>query len=288
MSAKKTVQALLAGLLITTAMMPGVTATSVQAMGNDHSHMPKYPIAQPVDSDILGDYYETIQGQTGTALKKALHQIIQKQRKLNYSEVWSALMKTDQDPNNPNNVILIYTGRSQAKSSNEGNIGSDSNAWNREHVWAKSHGGFGTANGAGTDLHHLRPADKSVNSDRDDFDFDELPEDQTFKHPEAKNCEWDKQRGIWEPRDEVKGDVARMMLYMAVRYEGGNGEPDLELVNSLTDRIPKFGVLSTLLQWHAADPVDNFERNRNEVIYDIQGNRNPFIDHPEWVSKIWQ
>ena len=87
---------------------------------------------------------------------------------LTYDQVWNALKDTDQDPNNANNVIEIYSGRSIAKSDNGGGV----DQWNREHVWAKSHGDFGTANGPGTDVHHLRPEDVTVNSTRGNLDFD--------------------------------------------------------------------------------------------------------------------
>ena len=106
-----------------------------------------------------GDYYAGAEGKTGAALKAALHTIISNQTKLTYDQVWTALKDTDQDPANSNNVIEIYSGRSIAKSSQ----GGDADDWNREHVWAKSHGDFGTATGPGTDVHHLRPEDVSVN-----------------------------------------------------------------------------------------------------------------------------
>ncbi|NOX86957.1 MAG: hypothetical protein GXO86_13510, partial [Chlorobi bacterium] len=96
---------------------------------------------------------------------------------------------------------------------------------------------------------------------------------------------------IWEPRDEVKGDVARMIFYMATRYEGDSTEPDLEIVdyvNTAPSNEPLYGKLTTLLSWHALDPVDDWERNRNDIIYyNYQNNRNPFIDHPEYVNAIW-
>ena len=79
-----------------------------------------------------------------------------------------------------------------------------------------------------------------------------------------------------------------MIFYMAVRYEGGNGEPDLEVVDYVnTDPAPEHGKLSVLLQWNEQDPPDDFEMNRNEVIYSYQDNRNPFIDHPEYAEEIW-
>jgi endonuclease I len=91
----------------------------------------------------------------------------------------------------------------------------------------------------------------------------------------------------WEPRDEVKGDVARTAFYMAVRYEGGHGEPDLQLVDRTGTQSVFLGKLCTLLEWHHSDPVSGDEQRRNAVIYAVQGNRNPFIDHPEWVRSIW-
>jgi endonuclease I len=227
-----------------------------------------------------GGYYDAANGKTGEALKTALHTIIDDHTEISYSNVWEALRETDEDPANPNNVILLYTGRSQGKFTN----GSGVNDWNREHVWAKSHGDFGTAMGAGTDLHHLRPTDASVNSSRGNLDFD----DGGTQHSEALGNYYDSDS--WEPRDTVKGDVARMLFYMAVRYEGDSGEVDLELNNQVNNgSAPYHGKMSVLLKWHKEDPVDDNERRRNEIIYsDYQHNRNPFIDHPEWASAIWE
>ncbi|KML41195.1 endonuclease [Cytobacillus firmus] len=227
-----------------------------------------------------GGYYDAAYGKTGQSLKSALHNIIDDHTEISYSNVWEALRETDEDPANPNNVILLYTGRSQGKFNN----GSGVNDWNREHVWAKSHGDFGTAMGAGTDLHHLRPTDVSVNSSRGNLDFD----NGGSQHSEALGNYYDSDS--WEPRDSVKGDVARMLFYMAVRYEGDSGEVDLELNNAVNNgSAPYHGRMSVLLEWHKEDPVDDKERRRNEIIYsDYQLNRNPFIDHPEWASAIWE
>lgn len=234
----------------------------------------------PTPTPPSNSYYDAAYGKTGEALKTALHNIIDDHTEISYSNVWTALRETDEDPYNPNNVILLYTGRSQSKLTNGGNA----NDWNREHVWAKSHGDFGTSMGAGTDLHHLRPTDASVNSSRSNLDFDNGGNE----HSEARGNYYDSDS--WEPRDSVKGDVARMLFYMAVRYEGDSGELDLELNNRVNNgSAPYHGKLSVLLQWHKEDPVDNFERTRNEIIYtDYQHNRNPFIDHPEFASAIWE
>ncbi|MES9764076.1 endonuclease [Priestia megaterium] len=251
-----------------------VTSISTETGGTDPAPDPTEPTV-PVE-----DYYRTVAGKTGNTLKTELHNIIDHHTELSYSAVWEALKKTDEDSANVNNVILLYTGRSQAKSTNGGGV----DDWNREHVWAKSHGDFGTAMGPGTDLHHLRPTDVSVNSTRGNLDFD----NGGTEHSEALGNYFDSDS--WEPRDEVKGDVARMLFYMAVRYEGDvSDEPDLELNNTVNNgTAPYHGKLSVLLQWNAQDPVDDRERRRNDIIYsDYQHNRNPFIDHPEWVNEIW-
>ncbi|MDA3781003.1 MAG: endonuclease, partial [Bacteroidales bacterium] len=228
-------------------------------------------------SQIPNGYYDSANGLSGEQLKSALHEIINGHTELSYSDLWDVLLETDQDPNNSNNFILIYTGRSIPNT----DVYPE---WNREHVWAKSHGDFGTTAPAGTDAHHIRPSDVSVNGDRGNKDFD----NGGTQHTEATECYWDSDS--WEPRDAVKGDVARMMFYMAARYEGdASGEPDLELVDYITGSTssPIFGVLSTLLEWNNQDPVDDFERNKNNVVYSYQNNRNPFIDHPEYVNQIW-
>ncbi|MEU6334152.1 endonuclease [Streptomyces cellulosae] len=227
----------------------------------------------------VADYYEGAEGKTGEALKSALNSIISDQTKLSYSAVWDALKETDEDPSNSGNVILLYSGVSRSKSANGGNTGD----WNREHVWAKSHGDFGTSTGPGTDIHHLRPADVQVNSVRGNKDFDNGGSAVANGGGSLTDSD------SFEPRDAVKGDVARMIFYMAVRYEGTDGWPDLEPNNSVSNgSAPYIGKLSVLKEWHEQDPPDSFEQHRNDVIYEsYQHNRNPFIDHPEWVESIW-
>ncbi|MEU8679132.1 endonuclease [Streptomyces sp. NPDC048560] len=234
----------------------------------------------PTASATLDDtYYQAALGKTGPALESALHTIISDQTRLGYSQVWDALKDTDEDPADSSNVLLLYTGRSQSKNEN----GGEPDQWNREHVWAKSHGDFGTATGPGTDIHHLRPEDVSVNSTRGSKDFDngggevgEAPGNYTDSDS-------------FEPRDAVKGDVARMILYMAVRYEGDDSFADLEPNENVDNgSAPYIGRLSVLKRWSQEDPPDSFEQRRNDVIFDTyQHNRNPFIDHPEWVEAIW-
>ncbi|TQR25031.1 endonuclease I family protein [Bacillus safensis] len=235
---------------------------------------------QTAATSQIDSYYESAAGKSGPALKKALHDIIDDHTQLSYSQVWDALKKTDEDPNNPNNVLLLYSGASRSKQSNGGNVGQ----WNREHVWAKSHGNFGTSQGPGTDLHHLRATDVQTNSTRGNLDFDTGGNE--YKGAPGNFYDSDS----FEPHNRVKGDVARMLFYMAVRYEGDDRFPDLELNDKVNNgSSPLHGKMSVLLKWHKQDPVDQIERNRNEVIYQTyQHNRNPFIDHPEWASEIWE
>jgi len=254
---------------------PGMTGTSAFALAGGGT-----PTDPPPDGESPYDdtYYAPAIGKTGSALKASLHDIIDGNTRLTYTQVWEALKDTDQDPNNSGNVIELYTGRSISKSSNGGGTGQ----WNREHVWAQSRGGFDTSAGPGTDLHHLRPEDVTVNSTRGNKDFD-LGGSAVSG---CTGCYTDS--NSFEPRNAVKGDVARMLFYMAVRYEGGDGWNDLEMSSTVGTSSSMIGDLEVLLAWNDQDPVDAFEMRRNDRIYEVwQGNRNPFIDHPEWADAIW-
>ena len=241
-----------------------------------------------VGAQAPAGYYNTANGLSGEALKAALNDIIDGHTEYSYANVWDLLKVTDVDPNNSNNVMGIYSRFSMdAAAEYAGGAG-----WNREHVWAKSRGDFGTTMGPGTDIHHIRAEDVSTNSARNNRAFDDggtqyVDGSGNYSGPTpAKSGS----AYTWYPGDEVKGDVARMIFYMATRYEGENGEPDLELTEDIlsnTDKTPFHGKLSVLLLWHEQDPVTTLEMDRNDAIFGYQGNRNPFIDHPEYVASIW-
>jgi endonuclease I len=227
-------------------------------------------------------YYNGTEGKTGTELKNTLNDIISGHMEWAYFYADNVFIDSDGDPTTPGNVITVYKGSSV----DGGNYGTGGDFLNREHVWAKSHGQFDTDLPTGGDLHNLKPADGSVNVDRSNKDFDNCQATGT-QHAEATGCYYTSD--AWEPRDEVKGDIARIIFYMATRYEGENGEVDLEVNDQVSNSPnPYHGRLSALLQWHEQDPPDDFERNRNDVIFKYQQNRNPFIDHPEWVGMIWE
>lgn len=236
------------------------------------------------DGKLIADYYGTTIGIEKEKLKARLNHIISgNASKCTYKEVWQALQYTDEDPLDQNNVILFYTGRSAAKTDMY-QRGRAPDTWTREHIWPKSHGfKKPKSNPAYTDLHHIRPADKSVNSDRNDRDYDWGGR----AHGEATGNHWD--NDSWEPHDDIKGDAARMIFYMAVRYEGNDPYvPDLVLVDKITESgCPRFGKLCTLLRWNRDDPVDDWERERHRRVVEIQGNRNPFIDQPDFAERIW-
>ncbi len=261
------------------------------------SFNPTYGIVQ---SNIPQDYYQQANGKSSEQLKEALYQIISNHVVFPYTssstDTWDILQLSDQDPQNHDNMILVYTGRSQDKgyrdgtgnySQYENGNGTQNNSWNREHVWPKSHGFPDEDDNAYTDVHNLKPSDRSVNSSRGTKDYDYGGS----QHSEATECLTDSDS--WEPSDSVKGDIARILFYMVVRYDPGydhdNNSFDLELVDYTTpgNNDPILGKLSSLIQWHIDDPVDDFEINRNEIIFGFQENRNPFIDHPNLVNFLW-
>jgi len=223
-------------------------------------------------------YYNQAAGLQGEELKEALNDIISGHTVYSYFYSKEIFKLSDADPQNPSNVIMVYTGRSHPNN----DYGTGSDQLNREHVWAKSHGNFGDVQPMDGDVHNLKPVDASVNNDKSNLDYDMGG----TQHPEATGCYYTDE--TWEPRDEVKGDIARILFYMDTRYQGENGELDLTLVDEIgTYPEPEHGKLSTLLQWNLQDPPDAFERNRNNVIYSFQKNRNPFIDDPNLAELIW-
>lgn len=236
-------------------------------------------------------YYAGLDGLSGEALKAALNTRIDGHIAQPKSCLFTILAETDEDPNNPDNVLAFYTQRPIAKTDRDFG-GNTPDAWNREHIWAASHGIADAGQHGHTDVHHLRATDKSVNADREDHDFGNAPAPGGEPDTECSACREDPSLGIWEPGDAQKGDVARMMFYMDTRYDGDAGEPtgtpDLALVGRTTDAgSPTHGFVCDLLNWHLADPVSEAERLRNDRVYAWQGNRNPFIDLPDAAVSIY-
>lgn len=259
---------LAACLLALTACRPATPPPEPEAASEPPRHAQDYYAGIPADA-------------TGDTLKAALHDLIDDHDQLNYRELWAALAYTDADPADPGRVVLFYTGWTLPADAH----GNDPSGWNREHVWAKSRGDFGTRPGAGTDLHFIRPTDVTVNTARGNKAFDDGGDFYTDGDGPT-GCRSD--RDSWEPRDAVKGDVARALFYAAVRYEDAGLDLELtDLALGQGDKRPLHGVRAALLRWHEQDPPDDFERRRNDRVEELQGNRNPFIDRPEWVGRVW-
>ena len=174
-------------------------------------------------------------------------------------------------------ITLLYTSVSVQFSDF---IGSGSIGWNREHVWPKSLGGFENS-GAGADLHHIRPDDVTTNAKRGNLKYGNAKNGSEVKGSTLVSGALGgySSGSYFEPLDDVKGDVARICLYVWVRY-GAEYSKCAEITNV-------FESVDVLLEWCAADPVDTWEMGRNEVVAEIQGNRNVFIDYPEYAWLVF-
>ncbi len=230
----------------------------------------------------IPSYYEGVDwSKTGDDLKNELANLITLTHHTNLSYtpgVWEALKQTDLDPENVNNVLLVYgysdtdnntlTDRTRSKDLNGGNTGE----WNREHVYPKS---LGTPNlgteGPGADAHHIRSSDVSFNALRSNLPY----EDADGVARKISNS--------WYPGDEWKGDIARMLMYVYLRY-GDRCLPSRVAVSSNSYHADMSDIF---LEWNAEDPVSQYELNRNTLLETIQGNRNPFIDNPSLATDIW-
>ena len=224
-----------------------------------------------LEIDYIG-YYDGIEGLYGQELLEALRIILNDTvSRISYGEARYYLDDTDEDPNNPNNILTIYTRDSVSEVWDLGAT------WNREHVWPNSRLGIPRVSNSsiniGSDLHNLRACVSSVNSSRSNKVFGLTTTADTYF-----------------PGEYDKGDISRILFYMVVMYS------ELELVEQILPNNPDtnytlegadMSILQYLIMWHYQDTVDSFETNRNEEIYEIQDNRNPFIDYEYLVELIW-
>ena len=242
-------------------------------------------------AQIPNGYYNNATGKTGDDLKVALHDIIKDHTTITYQQIWSAFWSTD---NKGDNVVWDMYSDGATYSYNYynndqcGTYEQEGDCFNREHSWPQSW--FSNAATPTTDLHHIFPTDGFVNYQRSNFPFGEV-----------SNATWTSQNGsklgpcksslgytgkVFEPIDEYKGDFARALMYMSVRYYG---EDDDWSSSGMTNKsVIEDWAINMLLDWSDNDPVSQKEIDRNNVIYGIQRNRNPFIDHPEYAHIIWE
>lgn len=275
-------------------------------------------ICSHVAAQAPTNYYSSVVTASSAQLRSTLHALIDDHQRYPYTsggtDTWDILKVADEDPANSGRILDLYRNASYPKAN-----GGNSN-YNREHVWPNSYG-FPVDSGSNypyTDCHNLFLCDIGYNSQRDRRPFDvggpswvELTTVSNGGQGGGSgaypgNSNWrttSNSPGAFEVWQDRRGDVARALFYMDVRYEGGahqNGsaEPDLILTDNISLiagsatgsnlSVAYMGKLSVLLQWHAQDPVDAKEMARTDQVFAYQGNRNPFVDHPEWVDCVFQ
>lgn len=246
---------------------------------------------------IPAGYYDTLEGLSGAALKQAIQDIIANPsvvRLQSYADIWEILRDADRNPENNNQVWTIYREEPMAKLDQQGSS-SIIGKWNREHIFCQSRGGFevdndDTADGISvwtttgpdatvdgvSDAHHIRAVNGQENSSRNNKNYGTVTTGTVYTGPTGTQGSW-------------HGDVARALFYMAVRFnylDVVNGDPSEYLGDGVT-ASGEIGDLATLLSWNTSDPADDFEMNRNNVIYNWQMNRNPFIDYPMLVDYVF-
>ncbi len=240
--------------------------------------------------DPPANYYSSATG-TGATLKQQLNDIIDNHTVLSYGAARANLQISDADPAHPGHIITVYDRTSLDVSSfnTSGIPGWDPNVWNREHTWPRSRG-IGSSGPDDSDMFELRPALLANNGDRGDLNFGGAFGAQSWGTVN------DGGQTYWYPGDADAGMIARQEFYMAVRYDGiDTSTLDLEIgtgnvsnPSGSDDAPPQLGNLTRLIEWNYAAPPDDFERRRNQIIYDqFQHNRNPFTDHPEYVWSVF-
>jgi len=240
-----------------------------------------------VSAQIPSGYYDPAAGKTGATLKTALFGIIKTHNERSYTQLWTDFQTTDKKADGK--VWDMYSNISFTFGSNQcGNYSKEGDCYNREHSMPKSW--FNDATPMYSDLFHLVPTDGYVNGKRSNYPFGEVasPTYTSGNGSKLGPCSFAGYTGVvFEPVDEYKGDFARNYFYMATCYED-------KIAGWVSDMLagnayPAFKTWSVnlLLKWNSQDPVSQKEIARNNAVYGIQGNRNPYIDHPEYAASVW-
>ncbi len=246
-------------------------------------------------SQIPDGYYSNASGKTGAELKTALYYIIDGHNSLSYAALWDAFYYTDKKPNGK--VWDMYSDNPDGTPPYEftfftdqcGNYSGENSCYNREHSFPKSW--FNDGSPMYTDLFHLYPTDGYVNGMRSNYPYGEVsnPSWTSLNGSKVGSCSYPGYSGdAFEPIDEYKGDFARSYFYMATRYQNVISSWSSPMLNGT--QYPAFSewAVNMLIDWHNQDPVSQKEIDRNnEIYYEYQYNRNPYIDHPEYVNLVW-
>ncbi len=252
-------------------------------------------IALVVWAEAPAGYYDSVDLSSKATFRVTTHALIDHHTVFPYTssstDTWDILEDADEDPLNSANILDVYKNTSYVK------FGGGVGPYNREHSWPKSYGFPSTSWVPYTDCHHLFLCDAGYNSFRGNKPYDNCYSSCTSRPVATYNGESGTNLydvDSWETWQGRKGDVARAMFYMDVRYEGdASGELDLvltdnqALIQTTEGGVAYMGLINALLEWNQDDPVDAKEMRRNDRVYSYQGNRNPFIDHPEWVDFLF-
>jgi len=247
--------------------------TSLTACG-PYQGMQPYASGKTASSFTLrqapADYYRNAEGDKGQDLLRSLAGIVSRHKELGYDRARDVMFADVDDLDNDNIVECDYTDRSLNNVTDRQTAYRGGSGFNAEHTWPQSKGAVGAAK---SDLHHLFPTDCNANSRRSSHPFGNVV---TVEWTDGGSKLGKDAKGatVFEPRDDQKGNTARAILYFYMVY-GQNAD----LSNFRYEE-------ETLKKWHVQDPVTADERLRNDAVYSFQGNRNPFIDRPEFVSAI--
>ena len=237
-----------------------------------------------------GTYYNSISNHlTGSSLQSSLQKLLESTHDAkSYSSLWTAYKTTDIKPGT-NYIWDMYSNYNYVVGTDQaGNFSAEGQKYNREHSIPKSW--FNDEAPMYSDIHHLFPTDGFVNGKRSNFPYGEVGE-ATYTSKNGSKLGSSSFSGysgtVFEPIDEYKGDFARTYFYFATRYQGvatsGNGSAVFKKTYPyLTDYA-----LNLFTKWSEMDPISQKEIDRNNAAQDFQGNRNPFIDHPEYINKIF-
>lgn len=248
------------------------------------------------ENTYTGSYYDNLTTDLeGSAFRAELAELITDThtKYTSYDGLANAFKVADADPDNNGNVIWFYTGTSVPFSGFGGSVG----ATNREHVWPKDGGdAFPEKSGPGSDAHHLRPTETQLNSTRGSKNFDEVAQTSANIVKENGSSGYGNSAygadalcyssgSFFYPAKGYRGATARILFYMQTRW-GDHDQYNLEFVDG-AGSSKTIGKISTLLKWHLEEPPTEEEIRRNEAVFGLQGNRNPFIDHPEYAAQIY-
>lgn len=253
-----------------------------------------------------GDYYQAANGLSGFALKTALHNIIKGHAAQGYGALWGFYSANSLDLyfENDGSILDIYSENPNgtdpynytAITNQCGSYNSEADCYNREHSFPRSWFG-GSIEPMNSDVHFIFATDGQVNAYRGSFPYGEVGTNDVVSNNGSARGSAQSGLGysgtVFEPIDEFKGDMARATLYVATRYENivagweNNSSSSDAVLNGSNSQVYETWYLNLLKQWHQQDPVSQKEIDRNNAAHVYQGNRNPFVDHPEYVQSIW-